>query len=263
MAPSYLVFIIAICSIFIFLSSIACIASKLTASDSYNKATCYGRCGTYVNLHDDIPDEYLALGTYPYHLGLDATTLVFVASSIAMVVSFGIGISSAVVLRRRRSIRLSWHKTQVVLFTLFADASLAFSAFVASFVLHSKSEHFSLSYRSYYGGFGYTGAYDRGVFDLETWTCEVKVLESFRYHSASLGRQCAAEFAGRASIAIVSTFAIIMFVAVWWESKKSGSFISIKYETDQMACDAEDDREVVDVAAKRQHGSDESHPHAK
>lgn len=157
---------------------------------------------------------------------------------------------------------MSWYKTQIVLFILFATTSLAFSAFITSFVLHGRSAHFSLSYHSYYGGFGGTTLYDQGIFDLETWTCEVKHLPSFRSFT-SLGQQCAAEGGGRIGIAIQSIIAIVMLMAVWWDTKKSGSFITIKHEKDHTACDDEDICELDDVEARRRLDPDEFRPNTK
>lgn len=56
---------------------------------------------------EDVPDEFLLLGIYPAHLGLDATTLVLVAAFVALVVSAGVGIASTVVWRRGRGVCVS------------------------------------------------------------------------------------------------------------------------------------------------------------
>jgi hypothetical protein len=144
------------------------------------------------------------------------------------------------------------------LFVLFANASLALTAFVTNLILHSKSEHFSLSYRSLNGGFGYGDVYEFGVFDLETWACEVKNLPSFQDVS-TLSQQCAGEASARACTIVMFIFALAMFIAAWWDTEKHQALIAVEWETDRMACDEEDDCELDDVAAKsqlRQNGLD-------
>jgi hypothetical protein len=98
--PPYTPYLIPLSSSLTLLSSIATIASKLTSSTSYQEATCYEECKHSVAMFEDVPGEFLVLGIYPATLGLDATTLVAVAAYVALVVSFGIVIASAVIWRR-------------------------------------------------------------------------------------------------------------------------------------------------------------------
>lgn len=269
MAPPYHFYIFPICSILTFILSIACIASKTTASRSYNEADRGGYGGVPVMLRAEFPNEKIALARYPYYLGLDATSIVLAASSIALVISVGIaGLSTPVMLKHNPiKVRLhfssllatsliicpqvSWYQKQALLFLLLVNASLALAAFITSFVMHSKSEHFSLSYRSLNGGFGHGSVYEYGVFDLETWTCEVKNLPSFQGETA-LGQQCTAAATGRICTALVFVLAFFLFIAVWWDIKKHGSLFATKFEVDRMACDDEDDCELDDVAAGKQ-----------
>lgn len=55
---------------------------------------------------EDIPSPLLLLGIYPAKVGLNASTLVLVAAHLALVVSFGIAIASAVVWRRDEAIKV-------------------------------------------------------------------------------------------------------------------------------------------------------------
>lgn len=104
--PPYTFYLIPASSSITFLSSVALIAAKLSATTSYNEATCYGECRHVVAMFEDIPSPFLLLGIYPANLGLDASTLVLVAAHLELVVSFGVGIASAVVWRRAKPIRV-------------------------------------------------------------------------------------------------------------------------------------------------------------
>jgi hypothetical protein len=270
MAVPYHFYLIPIFSILTALSSIACLASKSTASHSYNAVTDGGRRSDSITLAIEFPNQSITLGTYPYYLGLNATTLVLVGSSIALVVSIALAALATRVVLQCKPVKVSlhihiskmieiyygqllWYHRQALFFALFANASLAFAAFITSSVLHGKSEHFSLFYVSEDYRLGYSGVYGGGVFDLETWTCEVKDLPSFQ-DVPGISQQCAAEMAGRICTAIMSIFAIGMFLAVWWDAKMHRAFIVVEWDGDRMAWDDEDDCELNDVAAMRQLG---------
>jgi hypothetical protein len=109
MALPHPFYIIPICSIVTFLSSVACIASKSTASHSYNEVTGAGSAKTFIILKAEFPNERIALATYPYYLGLNATTLVLVASSITLVISIGFAALSAFVMLKRNPVKVSLH----------------------------------------------------------------------------------------------------------------------------------------------------------
>jgi hypothetical protein len=91
------------------------------------------------------------------------------------------------------------------------------------------------------------------VFDLETWTCEINRLPSFRSRDVSkLGQQCAAETSARICSVITFVFALGLFFATWWDAKKYQTLIAVAWETDPMASDDEDDCELDDFATKTQ-----------
>ncbi|KAH5466242.1 hypothetical protein HBI55_245940 [Parastagonospora nodorum] len=248
MALPHEFYIISICSVLTFFSSIACIASKSTASHSYNEARYGGSGETPIVLAAEFPNERIALAPYPYYLGLDATTLVLVASGIALVTSIGFVGLSAFVMLKRHPVKLSWYWKQAVLVVLFANASLALAALVTNFIFHSKSERFSLAYRSLNGGFGYGDVYEFGVFDLETWTCEIKNLPSFREVS-TLSQQCTAETSARACTVAIFIFALCMFIGTWWDTKTHQAMFVVAWKMDRMAFDDDDDCELDDITA--------------
>lgn len=135
---------------------------------------------------------------------------------------------------------------------LSANAALAMAALITNFILHSESAHFSLSYRSIDGGFGSGDQYDHGVFDLETWTCEVKGLPSFR-SVGYLEKQCTMETAARGCSVVLFIFAIALFVAVWWDAKRHGAII-VERGMDRTTSDDEVDCELEEIVAKRHLG---------
>lgn len=149
-------------------------------------------------------------------------------------------------------LEILWYHRQAMLFILVANASLALAAFIANFTLHSQSAHFSPSYRSIDGGFGSGDQYSGGVFDLETWTCEVKDLPSFR-SIGYIDKQCRMEMAARGCSVVLFVFAAALLAAVWWDAKRHGAIIAER-GMDQMAFDDEDDCELEDVVAKRHLG---------
>lgn len=154
-------------------------------------------------------------------------------------------------------LQLAWYHRQAMLFVLFANVSLAMAALITNCILHSESAHFSLSYRSIDGGFGSGDQHDRGVFDLETWTCKVKDLPSFR----SLGyieKQCTMETAARGSSVVLFIFATALFVTIWWDAKRHGAIIA-EGGMDRMALDDEDDCELEEIVNKRDLGHFELH----
>jgi hypothetical protein len=266
MAVPYSFYLIPIFSVLTSLSSIVCLASKSTAAHSYTEVNEWME-PPIIPLALEFPGQRIALATYPAYLGLDATKLVQVASSVALVVSIGFAALAACVMLKRKPVRVSlkvnfhispsncfqllWYHRPALLLILFANASLALAAFISSFVLHSQSEHFSLSYRSINGGFGYGDVYATGVFDLETWTCEVKDLPSF-HNVSTLSQQCAAEVAARASTVIMFIFATGLLIGVWWDAHKHRALIVVSWEKDRMALDDEDDCELNDMAIMAQ-----------
>lgn len=59
------------------------------------------------------------------------------------------------------------------------------------------SSHFNVYYTSRRGGFGREGVYDRGTFDLETWSCELKDVPGAMVAWDDYTMQCHLERAGR------------------------------------------------------------------
>ena len=65
------------------------------------------------------------------------------------------------------------------------------------FAVHANSAHFDASYQNpLYHGFGLGAYYDKGTFDLETWTCDLvgKLVDPM---GSSFQRQCRIESAAR------------------------------------------------------------------
>ncbi len=120
-------------------------------------------------------------------------------------------------------------------------------------MLHSKSAQFSLSYHKLEGDA--SGAYEfdfeNHIFDLETWTCSIKNLPSFRGVS-TISQQCTAEMASRTATVIMFILALALFVVVWWDTRQNQALIVAGWRADPMTWDDEDDCELVNFVGTRQ-----------
>jgi hypothetical protein len=83
------------------------------------------------------------------------------------------------------------------MFIHIINTILILLSMVAIFVTHKSSSHFSVVYMSRKGGFGKDGFYDRGTFDLETWSCELKAIPGAEPAWEDYASQCRIEEAGR------------------------------------------------------------------
>ncbi|KAF2204238.1 hypothetical protein GQ43DRAFT_365064 [Delitschia confertaspora ATCC 74209] len=84
-----------------------------------------------------------------------------------------------------------------VMFLNIINTLLILFSMVALFVTHKSSSHFSVRYMSRKGGFGKDGIYNRGTFDLETWSCELQSIPGAKVAWDDYASQCRIEVAGR------------------------------------------------------------------
>ncbi|KAJ9635454.1 hypothetical protein H2201_003116 [Coniosporium apollinis] len=99
--------------------------------------------------------------------------------------------------------------------TLTSTALLSLASLLTMFITHARSAHFDPNYKTHWGWYGPAGAYTKGVFDLETWVCELA------YYRGSDGtrnfsKQCSIEQAARW---LLLPFCIVSIVAAglgWW-----------------------------------------------
>jgi hypothetical protein len=97
------------------------------------------------------------------------------------------------------------------MFLHFGNSVLALLALISLNITHKASSHFSDRYinskadlDSYLDGM----RYDRGTFDLETWSCEFRNVAGAKSVWEDYGKQCAIESAGRGMI-------IPFLIAAW------------------------------------------------
>ena len=83
---------------------------------------------------------------------------------------------------------------------------------IYSNVQNSRSAHFDPKYVPA------SGAYDKGLFSLETWTCEtMRAFSSFGDYD--FGKQCIGERASRSLLILVSLFSLATAGSVAWDIK--------------------------------------------
>ena len=97
------------------------------------------------------------------------------------------------------------------MFLHFSNSVIILLALVSLYVTHKSSSHFSERYinnkaerPSSEDGM----RYNRGTFDLETWSCELRSVNGARMVQEDYARQCVIEMAGRATV--------IPFLIVGW-----------------------------------------------
>ena len=83
------------------------------------------------------------------------------------------------------------------MFVHFINTIMILLSMVAIFVTHKSSSRFSRNYVSRRGGFGPDGFYDRGTFDLETWSCDLKSSRGAEVARDDYSSQCQIEEVGR------------------------------------------------------------------
>ena len=108
------------------------------------------------------------------------------------------------------------HTTLLILNTI-----LVLSLLITLNIVHAKSARFNIHYTSKYGGYGPSYIYDKGVFDLETWTCELNSVTTIAEEEQSniggdMGRQCMIERTTRwVMVPLFVLAAMVAGLAVW------------------------------------------------
>lgn len=88
-----------------------------------------------------------------------------------------------------------------MMFLHFSNSVLILFALVSLAMSHKSSSHFSERYINKKADLASSEdgmRYNRGTFDLETWSCELKSVPGSRMVWEDYGKQCTAEVAGRA-----------------------------------------------------------------
>ena len=104
---------------------------------------------------------------------------------------------------------------------LILNTMLVLSLLITLNIVHAKSAHFNIHYTSKYGGYGPSDIYDKGVFDLETWTCELNSVTTIAEEEQSniggdMGRQCIIERTTRwVMVPLFVLAAMVAGLAVW------------------------------------------------
>jgi len=98
---------------------------------------------------------------------------------------------------------------------------LVLSLLITLNTVHAKSARFDIHYTSKYVGYGPSHIYDKGVFDLETWTCELNSVTIISEEEQSniggdMGRQCMIERVTRwMMVPLFVLAAMVAGLAVW------------------------------------------------
>lgn len=113
-----------------------------------------------------------------------------------------------------------WAFRRNIMFLHIMNAILVLFALVSIYVTHRSTSHFRDGYVNFRATFmdekpnkfrgpdDNTFQYDRGTFDLETWSCELKDVPGVGMVASDYAHQCSVELAGRALM--------IPFVVVAW-----------------------------------------------
>lgn len=86
------------------------------------------------------------------------------------------------------------------MFLHIVNSILIILATISLFATHKSSSHFNPDYNSRKdpgSGFGVDGVYDRGMFDIETWSCELMNQPGAWMVWEDYSKQCRIEMAGR------------------------------------------------------------------
>lgn len=87
-----------------------------------------------------------------------------------------------------------------MMFLHFINSILVLFALVSTYVTHKSSSHFNERYINYKADRASSDdgmRYNIGTFDLETWSCELKIVPGAFMVSEDYRKQCAIEMAGR------------------------------------------------------------------
>lgn len=105
---------------------------------------------------------------------------------------------------------LKWSLTFITFF-LFVSTVLSFSQ-------HTQSSHFNVNYISqFWGGYGPDRNYEQGLFDLETWVCDIAVYDNASpVGPAGFGTQCVVELASRWLLIPWLVVASAVASLSWW-----------------------------------------------
>ncbi|KAF2690601.1 hypothetical protein K458DRAFT_438480 [Lentithecium fluviatile CBS 122367] len=141
---------------------------------------------------------------------------------VASVISVFLGVGQAAI------VFMDWKegkKTQAytfrrnVMFLHFTNSIIILMALVSLYVTHKSSSHFSERYinnkaerPSSEDGM----RYNRGTFDLETWSCELQDVDGARMVQEDYGKQCVVEMAGRAMmIPFLVVGCVLAGLSIW------------------------------------------------
>jgi hypothetical protein len=105
---------------------------------------------------------------------------------------------------------LKWALTLIPFF-LFVSTVLSFSQ-------HKLSSHFNVNYVSkFWGSYGPDRNYEQGIFDLETWVCDIAVYDNVSpVGSVGFGAACTVELAARWLLLPWLTISSIVASLSWW-----------------------------------------------
>ncbi|KAF1960068.1 hypothetical protein CC80DRAFT_284521 [Byssothecium circinans] len=157
-------------------------------------------------------DQPILMAALPKMLKTAPAKLALVAGAISIFVGIGHMLFVAVDWKEGRKTQ-AYAFRRNFMFLHFSNSVLILFALVSIYVTHKSTSHFSERYINSKAerpsSMDEDGMrYSRGTFDLETWSCELKVVEGAKMVWEDYGKQCMIETAGRGMM--------IPFLIVGW-----------------------------------------------
>ncbi|KAK1969123.1 hypothetical protein LY78DRAFT_630542 [Colletotrichum sublineola] len=197
-------------SISILLSSILCLAFKVTAFTSYMDVTQEGTSIIGISSSSYRPNSLFYL--YPKYLMPVKRAPVVVAGSFGLVIGLAITWLVASSFRRKRAWQLSFRQRTTLITILGANALLVTISMIYVLVQHGRSAHFDPEYVSH----KLVVFYDKGYFSLEEWTCEIPLYVT-ELGNTSMTEQCVGERASRMLMIVLCVFSLAMPGLLLWD----------------------------------------------
>ncbi|KAI9166284.1 hypothetical protein HJFPF1_02383 [Paramyrothecium foliicola] len=218
--PQKLLAILAlVASSVIIMSSILCLAFKMTAYNSYGDQTGWGTTMSTVKTL-----SYGARGrinVYPKYLLPIVRAPIILSGSFGLVIGLAVTWLIASSLKTKRVPQLNFRQRVALITVLSANALLATISMVYTLVQHGRSAYFDPGYVMT------TSAYDKGLFSLEAWACEI-----LRYvpelEGNGLETQCMGERASRGLMVVLCFFCLVLLGLLVWDVQSTQAILAKK-----------------------------------
>ncbi|CAI6338311.1 unnamed protein product [Periconia digitata] len=144
-------------------------------------------------------EQNVIMAALPKQLYTTPAKLALVSGAISSFVSIGHLLFIAMDWKEGKKIQ-AYAFRRNMMFLHFSNSVMILFALVSLAMTHKSSSHFSERYINFKADLASSEdgmRYNRGTFDLETWSCELQTVPGARMVAEDYGRQCAAEISGR------------------------------------------------------------------